>query len=90
VFQWFLKFVEKTAPIAVYTTGKRSSVAGLTTSVTFIQCAENEAASSETERVRVISFSVMVQFEGQSDPLEVKFFFNFLYSLFAVHPFFLK
>ena len=29
----FLKFVEKTAPIAVYTSGKGSSAAGLTASV---------------------------------------------------------
>jgi DNA replicative helicase MCM subunit Mcm2 (Cdc46/Mcm family) len=34
VFQQFLKFLEKTAPVAVYTAGKGSSVAGLTTSVT--------------------------------------------------------
>lgn len=32
IFQ-FLKFVEKTAPIAVYTSGKGSSAAGLTASV---------------------------------------------------------
>ena len=30
----FLKFVERTAPIAVYTSGKGSSAAGLTASVT--------------------------------------------------------
>lgn len=29
----FLKFVEKTAPVAVYTSGKGSSAAGLTASV---------------------------------------------------------
>jgi hypothetical protein len=38
----------------------------------------------------VISFSVMVRFEGQSDPLEVKYFFNFLYSLFRSAPFLSK
>lgn len=34
MFRQFLKFVEKTAPIAVYTSGKGSSAAGLTASVT--------------------------------------------------------
>ena len=34
IFRQFLKFVEKTAPIAVYTSGKGSSAAGLTASVT--------------------------------------------------------
>ena len=34
IFRQFLKFVEKTAPIAVYTSGKGSSAGGLITFVT--------------------------------------------------------
>lgn len=40
----FLKFVEKTAPIAVYTSGKGSSAAGLTASV----IRDNSSVSSRT------------------------------------------
>lgn len=48
----FLKFVEKTAPIAVYTSGKGSSAAGLTASV----IRDGSSVSSLSPRGPVVSF----------------------------------
>lgn len=49
----FLKFVEKTAPVAVYTSGKGSSAAGLTASV----IRDSGSVSSQLLETWMLSYS---------------------------------